>query len=100
MVSGDGAETWMPAFNVRQPATMVQAAPDGTIYAFVVGTGLIRTKEPGLIWEPVTSHFGPRVLLPLERDPHQPTQVHAVAQDVDFPPSPYIERTWTDLGFV
>ncbi|WP_446917170.1 hypothetical protein, partial [Klebsiella pneumoniae] len=44
MGSGDRAQTWMPAFHVKQPATMVQAAPDGTVYAFVVGTGLIKTK--------------------------------------------------------
>ncbi|MEO3432348.1 F510_1955 family glycosylhydrolase [Inquilinus sp. CAU 1745] len=99
MVSGDGAETWMPAFDVQQPATMVQAAPDGTVYAFVVGTGLIRTKEePGLIWETVSSDFGNRVLLHLAIDPSEPKRLFAVTQDGAILASTDGGRNWSGLG--
>ena len=52
MDSVDGGETWVPAYVNRSPATMVQTAGDGAVYAFVIGLGLLRTEEPELNWKP------------------------------------------------
>lgn len=98
MVSGDRAETWMPAFNVKQPATMVQAASDGTVYAFVVGTGLIKTKEPGLAWETVNNDFDDRILLHLAADPADADRLFAVTRQGEILASTDGGRHWSGLG--
>jgi photosystem II stability/assembly factor-like uncharacterized protein len=63
--SGDGGRTWREAYLVRQPATMVQVTPEGEVYAFLVGTGLIHTSEPRLSWQTLGNDFGERYLLHL-----------------------------------
>lgn len=51
MVSGDGGRHWRPAHTSRQPATMVHVTSDGSVYAFIAGTGLVHATEPDLGWE-------------------------------------------------
>ncbi len=41
--SKDGGKTWRIAYIRKRPATMVQTGMDNQIYAFIVGTGLLRT---------------------------------------------------------
>lgn len=48
--SEDGGKSWHEAYLVRRPATMVQVTPEEEVYAFLVGTGLVRTSEPSLSW--------------------------------------------------
>jgi photosystem II stability/assembly factor-like uncharacterized protein len=52
--SEDGGLTWEKAYSVREPTTMVHVTPDGAVYAFVVGTGLIETLEPKLTWQTIS----------------------------------------------
>ena len=54
--SEDAGKTWENAYWSREPATMVHVTPDGAVYAFVVGTGLIETAEPKLSWQTVSKH--------------------------------------------
>lgn len=63
--SEDGGKSWMDAYLVRQPATMVQVTPEGEVYAFLVGTGLIRTGEPSLSWQTIGNDFGELYVLHL-----------------------------------
>jgi photosystem II stability/assembly factor-like uncharacterized protein len=59
----DGGRSWQDAHWLRQPATTVHVTPDGVVYAFVVGTGLIRTTEPKLTWHTVSGSFGDEYVL-------------------------------------
>lgn len=63
--SEDGGQSWREAYLLRRPATMVQATPEGEVYAFLVGTGLIRTSEPSLSWQTLGTGFGAGYLLHL-----------------------------------
>jgi photosystem II stability/assembly factor-like uncharacterized protein len=81
MVSRDGGGSWEPAHLMRQPATVVDVAADGTAYAFVVGHGLLRTAEPSLLWLTVNNAFGERVLLHLAIDPTDSNRVFAATSD-------------------
>ena len=45
LYSSDGGRSWGPAHTNQSPATMVQAMGDGSIYAFIVGLGLIRSAD-------------------------------------------------------
>ncbi len=46
--SADGGRSWQVAYTLRRPVTMVQTTSRGDAFAFVVGTGLIRSIDPGL----------------------------------------------------
>ena len=78
LLSEDGGRTWQDAYWLRQPATMVHTTPDGAVYAFVIGTGLIRTSEPGLAWQPVADDFGENYVLHFAVDPTDPQKLYGV----------------------
>lgn len=65
VVSTDGGRRWRPAHEARQPATMVHMTSDGTVYAFIAGTGLIRAAEPELDWTVLGNGFGGEFVLHL-----------------------------------
>jgi len=77
--SGDGGRTWQDAYWLRQPATMVHATPDGVVYAFLVGTGLIATTEPGLAWQTVSKDgFADDYVLHLAADSMSQSRLYAI----------------------
>jgi photosystem II stability/assembly factor-like uncharacterized protein len=77
--SEDGGKTWQHAYWPRQPATMVHVTPDGTVYAFVVGVGLIETAEPELGWQTISKDgFGDVYILHLAVDPTSHSSLYAI----------------------
>ncbi len=97
LVSRDAGATWQPAFMVRRPASMVEVGADGTVYAFVVGTGLLKAEEPGLNWETVNADWGERILLHLGVDPADPGRLFAVTQHGEILASTDGGASWTAL---
>ena len=97
-MSSDGGGAWRPATRVKQPVTMVQAAADGVLYAFVYGSGLMRATEPGLDWRLVGGGFGERYLLHLAVDPADPVKLYAVDDQGSVLASGDGGRTWTPFG--
>lgn len=95
MVSRDAGRTWQAAHFVTRPATMVYTAADGTVYAFIVGTGLVRTREPALAWAVVGNDFGTRFLLHLAAGPDRPRRLFAVADSGGVVMSGDGGETWT-----
>src|SRR3546814_17237835 len=65
MVSIDGGQSWRPAHDSQQLASMVQVKPGGTVYAFIAGSGLLQAEEPGFQWAPVSHDFGGDLVLHL-----------------------------------
>ena len=53
-VSSDAGASWQLALPGERPATLVETGGGGSVYAFVAGTGLLRTSGPGGAWETVT----------------------------------------------
>jgi hypothetical protein len=97
-VSHDGGNSWRPAMLQTSPATMVDVTQDGTVYAFLVGIGLLRAREPELGWEKVDGDLGKRVLLHLAVDPGTPTRLLAVAQGQELIVSKDAGKTWQTLS--
>jgi photosystem II stability/assembly factor-like uncharacterized protein len=60
-------------------ATMVHVTGDGTVYAFIIGTGLVRTAEKNPAWKVVGKGFGESYLLHFATDPRDPQRFYAVA---------------------
>jgi photosystem II stability/assembly factor-like uncharacterized protein len=82
LMSQDGGVKWQDAYWLHQPATMVHVTAEGAVYAFVVGTGLVRTVETELSWERVNEHgFGDIFLLHLAVDPARPSKLYATSFD-------------------
>jgi photosystem II stability/assembly factor-like uncharacterized protein len=80
--SEDGGKSWQDAYWLRQPATMVHVTPDGAVYAFVVGTGLIKTLEPKLRWQTVNKNgFGGGYALHFAVDPKSDSNLYAISFD-------------------
>ena len=98
MVSRDGARTWRAATVWTRPASLVQGTPDGTVYAFVVGVGLVKRSGPSGSWETVSDGFGDRVLLHLAADPADRDRLFVVTQHSEILASADGGRTWTRLS--
>ena len=102
--SEDGGKAWEDAYWLRQPATMVHATPDGTVYAFVAGTGLIRTAEPTLSWQTVSQDgFGGAYPLHFAVDPSNQSQLYAITFDPENKAQALLAsddggETWIPLG--
>lgn len=60
---------WEFAHELRRPVSLVETTGDGAVFAFMLGSELIRAEEPPLNWQPVSNGFGNRYLLHLAVDP-------------------------------
>jgi len=76
--SKDGGLSWTIAHLLKRPTTMIDAASDGKLYAFQIGTGLIRTSEQGLDWRLVSNDFGNEFILHFTIDPSNQKNMYAV----------------------
>lgn len=76
--STDGGRVWNAAHLLRRPATMVHVTRSGEVYAFVVGTGLIRASEENLRWQVVSDGFGGKYVLHLAAAPAGTQRHYAV----------------------
>ena len=98
LISRDGGGSWQPASMFKRPVTMVQAAAAGTVYAFVYGSGLIMTTEPGLDWKLISEGFGDSYILHLAADPADPAKLYAVTDQGKVLASTDSGRTWSAFG--
>jgi photosystem II stability/assembly factor-like uncharacterized protein len=95
MVSRDSGRTWQAAYVVQRPTTMVASNGYGTVYAFQIGIGLLRTAEPSLAWQPLSNGFGDAILLHLAVDPTNPKRLYAVTDKSAILASGDGGKTWT-----
>ena len=74
--STDGGRSWKPLSD--KPTTMVQVTRDGAVYAFMIGTGLVRAAEKNIAWKVLGQGFGDEYLLHFAADPRDPQKLYAV----------------------
>lgn len=77
--STDGGRTWKALSD--RPTTMVYVTREGTVYAFMVGTGLVRTSEKNVAWRVVGKGLGDEYLLHFSVDPRDPQRLYAVTHN-------------------
>ena len=77
--SADGGRTWKALSD--RPTTMVHVTRDGTVYAFAVGAGLVRTSERNFALRVLGKGFGDEYLLHLAADPRDPKRLYAVTHN-------------------
>ncbi len=100
MVSRDGGETWQAAYpRPRRPATAVEVAPDGRLYAFVWREGLVMAKDEAedgaLSWTVVANDFVDRLLIDIAADPARPQWIYGLADTGALMASDDGGRSWT-----
>lgn len=98
MVSLDGGKNWKPTTAEGQPASLVETAPDGSVYAFVLGSGLMKAPAQALAWQPVANSFGEQILLHLAFDPSTPGRMFAVTEKSKILTSTDGGKNWTALS--
>lgn len=97
MFSRDGAKTCQATGPRGQVASMVEVAPDGSVYAFVVGSGLLRAPGPAPDWKPISNDFGNRILLHLAAVPAEPARLFAVTHESEILVSADGGQNWKAL---
>lgn len=96
LVSRDGGKSWKPVLE-GTPASVVEVTPEGTLYAFLVGRGLVQSEGETLEFTTVSNETG-GVLLHLAVDPKSPKRIFAVAGRGRLLVSTDQGRTWSALG--
>jgi len=101
--STDAGRSWQLAHIIKRPATMVHVARHGGVYAFVVGTGLIRTTDGDVNWRPVSTAFGDDFLLHLAADPTDDSKLYAITLSAQTRAQSVLAssdggKTWAPLG--
>ena len=99
--SADGGRSWQQAYD--RTTTMVHVTRDGTIYAYMVGTGLVRAAEKNPAWKVIGRGFGGDVLLHFAVDPRDPQRLYAVTYDTQKRTQGVIAsrdggQSWSSLG--
>lgn len=98
MVSPDSGKGWQRIALPRRPVSLVEVTGDGTIHAFVLGSGLLQGKEGSPDWRTLSNDFGDRYLLHLAVDPGDGARLFALTQDSELLASDDGGRTWRQLG--
>ena len=98
MVSPDSGKSWQRIALPRRPVSLVEVTGDGSVYAFVLGSGLLRGKEGSPDWRTLNNDFGQRYLLHLAVDPGEPERIFALTHKSELLASQDGGRTWRQLG--
>jgi hypothetical protein len=96
-VSHDGGVSWQ-ALIEDAPVTMIDTAPDGTLYAFVFGRGLVSAREAVFDFTTVGSGWGDRFLLHFAVDPTDPARLYAATGANEVLQSTDGGRSWSPFG--
>lgn len=97
LVSKDGGQSWETIVN-GAPVSLVEVTADGSVYAFILGRGLVRSAEGAMDFSPVPNGFGDRILLHLAFDPADKGRMFAASHQGDILASTDGGASWTELG--
>jgi len=97
LVSADAGKSWTPVLD-GAPASLVEVTPDGAVYAFVVGRGLVRSAEEPLRFATISGGFREGYLLHLAADPANPDRLFAATGGGEVLASVDQGATWTAFG--
>ncbi|MFC4171550.1 F510_1955 family glycosylhydrolase [Microvirga sp. GCM10011540] len=97
LVSKDAGKTWKSQLD-GAPVSLVEVTPDGTLYAFVIGRGLVRSAEEPFGPTELGNDFGGGYLLHLAVDPANPDRLFAATGKGRVLTSTDQGRTWNSFG--
>ena len=82
---------------------MVHVAADASVYAYQIGTGFMKTSEPGLNWRVLSNNFGQAYMLHLAVDPENAMLLYAITSNQQTRTQAIVTsrdggKTWKTLG--
>lgn len=96
-ISEDGGVLWQRGAFAGEVVSMVATGPEGRLYAYVVGRGLMMaTEDKAGDWSSLSTDG--RVLLHLAIDGRHPTRLFAIAHEAGILQSEDGGRTWRRFG--
>ena len=93
--SADAGASWTMLRPSQQPVSFVDVGSDGSIYAFVLGEGLISSDDGGLAWTAVNNGFGDGYILNFSRDPKNLDRMFATTGKNEIVVSSNGGKDWT-----
>jgi len=97
LVSRDAGKSWKPVLE-GAPVSLIEVTPEATLYAFVIGRGLVRSAEQPLSFTELGGGFGGDYLLHLAVDPTNPNRLFASTGKSRVLISTDQGRTWNSFG--
>lgn len=97
LVSRDAGASWEMVV-AGAPVSMVEVGPGGTIYAFVLGRGLVSSVEDPLDVQTLSGDWGDRFLLHLAIDGGNPARLFGATQEGTVLASADGGKTWKTFG--
>jgi photosystem II stability/assembly factor-like uncharacterized protein len=98
LLSDDGGQRWQTLSERPNPATMVHVTASGTVYAFVMGQGLLQAQEGNANWQVLYKQFGEQVLLQFAVDPKEPRRLYTLNQFGRLLSSSDAGANWSDYA--
>lgn len=98
MRSVDAGQTWALIGPANVATSMVEAAPDGSVYAFFAGGGLFKLSEGEGKWTALASSFGQSYMLHMAGDAADPNHLVAVTETGAILESRDGGITWKPFG--
>ena len=98
LVSTDAGKTWKATEIEGMPVSLVEVTSEGSLYAFVVGRGLVRSAEGPLAFAALSNDFGGGYLLHLAADPTNPHRLFAATGEGKVLSSADGGQTWDPFG--
>jgi photosystem II stability/assembly factor-like uncharacterized protein len=94
-ISMDGGQSWFPTRLTGAPVALIEVDADARMFAFVLGSGLMRSSEGWPTWETLSADFGDRILLHLALDPSNPDRLYAATHHSEVLASNDGGKTWS-----
>lgn len=95
--SKDGAVSWQQIGPTNVPASLVETAPDGSLYVFFAGSGLFKQSADGS-WAVLAENLGEQVFLHLAADAADAAHLLVVTQESAVLESRDGGKTWAALS--
>ena len=97
LASHDGGRSWQKIL-AGAPVSLVEVTSDGSLYAFVLGRGLMRSDEGDRDFKTVSDSWGDRILLHIAVDPADKERIFATSHKGDILTSTDGGKTWAEFG--
>ena len=97
-ISMDGGQSWHATKVAGQPVTLIEIDANARMFAFVLGSGLMRSTEGSPKWETLSDDFGDRFLLHLATDPADPDRLYAATSTSEVLTSADGGKSWRAFG--